>query len=581
MPLSKKNKLILSWTLPPAAIIVSGGVIASVFINNEIQSKSIINKHANIIPKSFSSLSDEQLNNLDFNPKNYDVNFFLWHIARNQKRVNSVFVFDGATLNADKSAWVKDGVRYSVIANKVQIEQSTSSTHTFKYEVLKEVGNIRTTYEVKTDISANLFSNEETSKTNFLNKSTKTIHKLFNDGMIQVSSNLPLAVSTNEFQKESDVLINTNSGSELASSFFKPSSESKYVTENEEFLYGVNTWNQNSYVNFSIPVKGKIFDSSDYALDDKGLIANDSKLYQALKTELDGGNLTFLPDLTTEESSGLSESDIQKRKIQKLIFDPSNTPYNIVNNHKVPLSSLQAVLISIELDGKKTWIVTWTNLLSISEELIKRAPELDIVVNRKGNTASTYLLWNELLDKNNFKYFETSTPAVNNLIYEVTSVEFKDTDEAKKEAHVTVKISHPDLDQIKTYQKVVTKGFWSKVYNELYGEVKTLTNDFIDLSQAAPTVSLKTGVTNKDVINNINDLNWLKQNVVITKPAKLTKDVTFAISRAIDLGTSGIEFRLLMSPTTDSNAYITLNNIPQEFIATLAASKNNQVFLDS
>lgn len=581
MPLSKKNKLILSWTLPPAAIIVSGGVIASVFINNEIQSKSIINKHANIIPKSFSSLSDEQLNNLDFNPKNYDVNFFLWHIARNQKRVNSVFVFDGATLNADKSAWVKDGVRYSVIANKVQIEQSTSSTHTFKYEVLKEVGNIRTTYEVKTDISANLFSNEETSKTNFLNKSTKTIHKLFNDGMIQVSSNLPLAVSTNEFQKESDVLINTNSGSELASSFFKPSSESKYVTENEEFLYGVNTWNQNSYVNFSIPVKGKIFDSSDYALDDKGLIANDSKLYQALKTELDGGNLTFLPDLTTEESSGLSESDIQKRKIQKLIFDPSNTPYNIVNNHKVPLSSLQAVLISIELDGKKTWIVTWTNLLSISEELIKRAPELDIVVNRKGNTASTYLLWNELLDKNNFKYFETSTPAANNLIYEVTSVEFKDTDEAKKEAHVTVKISHPDLDQIKTYQKVVTKGFWSKVYNELYGEVKTLTNDFIDLSQAAPTVSLKTGVTNKDVINNINDLNWLKQNVVITKPAKLTKDVTFAISRAIDLGTSGIEFRLLMSPTTDSNAYITLNNIPQEFIATLAASKNNQVFLDS
>lgn len=111
--------------------------------------------------------------------------------------------------------------------------------------------------------------------------------------------------------------------------------------------------------------------------------------------------------------------------------------------------------------------------------------------------------------------------------------------------------------------------------------MKTLTNDFIDLSQAAPTVSLKTGVTNKDVINNINDLNWLKQNVVITKPAKLTKDVTFAISRAIDLGTSGIEFRLLMSPTTDSNAYITLNNIPQEFIATLAASKNNQVFLDS
>lgn len=581
MPLSKKNKLILSWTLPPASVIVLGGVIASVFINNEIKNKSVINSHENIIPKSFSSLSNEQLNNLEYNPKNYDFNFFLWHIARNQKRVNSVFVFDGATLNADKSAWKKDGVSYSIDANTIQLEQSTGTSHTLKYNVLKEVGNIKTIYEARTNIGADLFSDSETSKTNFLNKSTKTINQLFSDGMIQINSNLPLAISTDEFQDESDVLINTNSESKLASSFFKPSNENKYITKNEEFLYGVNTWNQNSYINFSIPVRGKIFDSSDFILDDKGLIVNDSKIYKALKSELDSGNLTYLPELTTEESFGLAEPDIQKRKIQKLIFDPLKTPYNIVNNHKIPLSSLQAVLVSVELNNKKTWIVAWTNLLSISEELIKRAPELDIVVHRKGDVNSTYLLWNELLDKNNYKYFETSSPTTNNLKYEVTNVEFGEDDVAKKDAHVTVKISHPDLDQIKMYQRVVTKGFWSKAYNELQSEVKTLTNNFIDLTQVAPTITLKKGVTNKDIIDNINNISWLKQNVEISKPSKLTNDVTFTISRVLDLGTSGIEFRLLMSPSIDPNAYITLNDISQEFIAILSSNKNNQVFLDS
>lgn len=581
MPLSKKNKLILSWTIPPVAIIASGGVIGTIFISNEIKSKSVINSHENIIPKSFSSLTDEQLNNLDLNPKHYDVNFFLWHIARNQKRVNSVFIFDGATLNEDKSAWQKDGVTYSIDASSIQLEQSSSSSHTFKYNVLKEVGSIKTIYEARTDISASSFSNSEESINNFLNKSTKIISQLFGDGMIQVISNLPFAISSDQFQKESDVLINTNPQSKLASSFTKPSNGSKYVSENEEFLYGVNELNQNSYVSFSIPVKGKIFDSTDFSLDDKGLISDKSKIYTALKSELDSGNLTYLPELTNEESSGLSEADIQKRKIQKLIFDPSKNPFNIVNDQKVPLSSLQAVLVSVELGNKKTWIVTWTNLLSISEELIKKAPELDIVVYKKGDANSTPLLWSELLEEKNYKYFQTSSPVENNLRYEVTKVEFAADDLAKRNANVTIKISHPDLDQIKTYKKVVTKGFWSKAYSELHALVKALTTDFSDLSQVSPTVTLKQGVSNKDVINNINDINWLKENVVITKPAKITVDVTFTISRVSDLGTAGIEFRLLMSPPTDSKSYITLNDVPQEFIATLSSKKNNQVFLDS
>lgn len=582
MALSKKNKLILSWTLPPLFVIAAGGIAGSVIITSEIIATRDISKYPNIKPESFSSIEDSELNKLEYNPKKFDFDFFFWNVARTN-RVNSVFKFNGATFNKTQGVWTKDGATYSILPETVEYTKSGSS-YIFNFEILKSANNFGIKYKSSTTISESLFQTKAVSQTNFLNQSANIISDLFNDGKMQVVSNLLSASSITDFKSPSDLTISANSASVLASSFAKNETTNKYISKNKSFLYGTNEFESSSFVNFQIPVVGKIYSAEDYKVDNKGLITNDSKIYKELETQMRNGSLSYLPELTAEESAGLQQSDITKRRIQKLIFDPSKLPFNVVNNQKLPLNNMQAVLIKVELNGKATWIVTWTNLLTFSAEVIKKAPELDLVVKRKGDVNASYLVWNELEKPENYKYFKTVSTPTNNLRYEVTNVSFSSDDVNKKNANVTVKISHPDLQEFKTYQKVVSKGFWSKTYKELHDQVSTLTSNFSDLSKVSPTVSLKQGVTYVAVINNLNDLEWLQKNIIFTKPTGLAQNVQYKVVAAADLGgDKGIQFRLLLSSTADPTNYLTYNGLDLEIIGTLknTTTQNNLVFLDS
>lgn len=582
MALSKKNKLILSWTLPPLFVIMSGGIAASVIITSEVIATRDINKFPNIKPESFSSIEDSVLNKLEYNPKKFDFDFFFWNVARTS-RVNSVFKFQGATFNEKQNVWSKDGATYSIIHETVEYTKEGGS-YLFNFEILKTANNFSIKYKSSTTISESLFQTKAVSQTNFLNQSADIISNLFNEGKMQVVSNLLSASSITDFKSPSDLTINANSTSVLASSFAKNETTNKYLSKNKSFLYGTNEFESSSFVNFQIPVVGKIFSAEDYKVDNKGLITNDSKIYKDLEAQMQNGSLTYLPELTAEESAGLQSNEITKRRIQKLIFDPSKLPFNVVNNQKLPLNNMQAILIKIELGNKSTWIVTWTNLLTFSAEVIKKAPELDLVVKRKGDVNATYLVWNELEKPENYKYFKTVSTPTNNLRYEVTNVSFSSDDVNKKNANVTVKISHPDLEEFKTYKKVVSKGFWSKTYKELHDQVSTLTSSFTDLSKASPTVSLKKDVTYVAVINNLNNLDWLEKNLTFTKPTGFTQNVQYKVVAAADLGgDKGIQFRLLLSSVSDPNNYLTYNGINLEIIGTLkkTTKQNNLVFLDS
>ncbi|MBD5423204.1 MAG: hypothetical protein HDR43_01785 [Mycoplasma sp.] len=584
MHLSKKSKLILAWAAPSVALIVAAEIAIPIVVVSKQNESKTLNNSKNIKPQSFASFDENKLSQLPFNPKDYDFDFFYWNIVQSPDLVNTVFNFEGTTYDSITRTWVNaNNVRYSII-DVTDITSSDSENYVLNLTISKKNGNLEIKYPTVIEISSLSFVDSNTSINNFVSRSAEEINSSFLNGDMKIISNKPEASSINDFNSSSDVDVVTNLGS---STFIKDINNSKYITNDSKFQYSANT---NSFVEFSIPVSQNIFSASDYILEANGEISESSNIYSKLKSEYDSNNLLYLPELDAKElndikSSKVSKAEIDeatlKKRIQKLIFDPSKSPYNFDSNgNKVPLSTSQALLVKIELGSSYTWIVVWTDLLTISSSLIDNAPELEMKAVMKDNKE---LKWSDLVEKKNYRYFETIQRPSNNLIYTVIDVKFDDQDASKTAATVSVRISHKDLDTTKEYTTIVTKGFESKAYGDLADKVKELTSDYTDMSKVAPTITKKDNVENSQIINNLSNNNWLMNNLNFDKPNNMIVDVVYTIQWAFVDGNT-VHFSFLLSPIADPTNYIKYNFVEQSVFATLELNDNTTnklVFLNS
>ncbi len=610
--MTKKSKLILGWSIPSALVVVAAGAILPTVIVLDSSKREVLNNSKNIYPTPFSSMSSSDLSNLEFNPRNYDFDFFWWNIC-STPLVNSVFSFSGLTFDKEDNVWKsKEGVAYSI--DKIELISSTTTNYVFTVSVKKTYNGIDIVYRAQSvTIPKSSFASSTQSKQNFVTYSAKLIHDLFLNNNLQVISNKETASNVSDFNSPTDIniksgtTISTSAESikrnQLASSFYRNESSNLYVTNNDTFKYD---FNRNIYTNFAIPVSGKIWSSSEYKIGSNGeLDSNDpGQIYNFLESEYRSGHLTYLPELTAKEkmevqqlnSKATSDGDISaetKKRIQKLIFDPTYIPYSYNdNNVKIPLNTMQAIAVKVQLDDNAyTWLITWSNLLSISPNLVNNAAELDMIPTLKNNQELTY---QEIQESKNYIYFEPTSTPINGLVYEVINVTFDNEDINKLNANVTVRVSHPEIETTKEYTIIVSRGFQSKIYVDLYNQVKSVTSNFTNMDSLKPTITIKENVTKEDIIKNYTNLNWLKNNLNFASASGITVQAVYTINWAtLSNDSAKLLMSLYIAPQTDESSIIKYNLVEQEILVeftlpqttTTKQSKslynNKLVFLDS
>ncbi len=605
--MTKKSKLILGWSIPTLTVAVASSVALTTIILLDSKKREILNSSKNYPLIPFNQMSQEAQKNLIFNPKDYDFDFF-WQNICQTSLVNSVFEFKDQGFKYDKTenVWKSpQGVAYSI--DSIVNNGSNTDNYNFVVKVKKTYNGVSSIpYTQTITIPKASFATPENSKQNFASHSAKIINNLFLNNNLQVISTKEVAASISDFNSPSDVNIKTNNfvnnsqiNSQLAASFFKDDNN-LYITNNEAFKYNLDV-----HSSFSIPLSGNIWSSSDYKIDSKGIILDDSPIYSFLSSQYLTGNLTYLPELNestynekleSKESNNNDNSEITpeiKKRIQKLIFDPAYTPFEYKNNQKVPLSNLQAIAIKVQLDDKFTWLITWTNLLSISPNLVLNANELEMVPTLKNNQELTY---EEIQNPLNYIYFEPTTQPSNGLIYEVVNVSFAPEDTYKMNANLTIKVSHPEIETTKEYTISISKGFQSKAYVDLYNQINAATNNFTNLDSIKPTITSKNNASKKDFLDNYTNKNWLQENLNFVSPGALTNAVYSINWATLSNDSSKILFSFSIASTNDPNNLIRYNLAVQEIFGEFTipnaiikineqnnnSLKNNEtVFLDS
>ncbi len=605
--MTKKSKLILGWSIPTLTVAVASSVALTTIILLDSKKREILNSSKNYPLIPFNQMSQEAQKNLIFNPKDYDFDFF-WQNICQTSLVNSVFEFKDQGFKYDKTenVWKSpQGVAYSI--DSIVNNGSNTDNYNFVVKVKKTYNGVSSIpYTQTITIPKASFATPENSKQNFASHSAKIINNLFLNNNLQVISTKEVAASISDFNSPSDVNIKTNNfvnnsqiNSQLAASFFKDDNN-LYITNNEAFKYNLDV-----HSSFSIPLSGNIWSSSDYQIDSKGVISDNSPIYSFLSSQYSTGNLTYLPELNestynekleSKESNNNDNSEITpeiKKRIQKLIFDPAYTPFEYKNNQKVPLSNLQAIAIKVQLDDKFTWLITWTNLLSISPNLVLNANELEMVPTLKNNQELTY---EEIQNPLNYIYFEPTTQPSNGLIYEVVNVSFAPEDTYKMNANLTIKVSHPEIETTKEYTISISKGFQSKAYVDLYNQINAATNNFTNLDSIKPTITSKNNASKKDFLDNYTNKNWLQENLNFVSPGALTNAVYSINWATLSNDSSKILFSFSIASTNDPNNLIRYNLAVQEIFGEFTipnaiikinkqnnnSLKNNEtVFLDS
>lgn len=571
--MTKKKKLILAWAILGAAIIAAAAIVSPIIISKENQKFKIINGAPNINPKPFYQFTPEYAGNITFNPSNYDVRFFVYNIGQSDY-LNEVFEFEGLiAVKNDQDITIewkdKDNVVYKI--NKIEctnIDADNPTNYNFILFISKTYNDKTINYEKNISISSDKFASTENSKANFVTSSSKELFEIFSSQYLSFVLNPDYASNiTSVSQIDSPDKINLVSSNSSNISFVK--SGNNYILKSSAFTYlddqivisnpissGSGVWEVND-----------IFDTSTGLMKD-----DDNPLYSFLNEQYNNGHLTFLPELTDEEINGKNDEEQLKLKIQKLIYDSSNSdiPYSFVNGNKIPLATYQAVLVKVELQNNPdsyTYLISWSKLFVTSASLVLGAPEIKMQV--VYNTNNEMLTWNQLQNQQNWKFIVPVEQPQNNLVYTIKSVQI--TGDSKNEAIVTVEISHPDVTTRKTYTTTITSGFKSQAYEEMESQINNLignngTSTSFNLNAIAPeSITIKSNNNVNQVINNINNFNSLMDYLDVSSPTGLTNvKYTIVDARLNNTdGTNQFTFTFKISPESDPENYWKLGNVVQ------------------
>ena len=549
--MTKKKKIILYWLLPISALTISivsttSFILVKNNLNNEILKTSL-----NIKPKINNDLENS---NLRFNPTKFDVNFFVNKISLSND-FSKIFSFNQTTWDEKQLGWKnKEGIIYKV--KKINSYKEDIENNSFIFDVLieKQYKNNYLEYNEKILISKTLFANSSDSQKEFLSIVSKKINQLFANEDLQfklksnknIETNKDLELSIKE-SKNNDYYFETNHLSE---------NEIKYVFKNDDFNYlgldyvsilPVVKWNE----------KKLILNSNEAFSYENNVFNTNNDLYSFLNS-----NSEKLPTWIQQDNNS----------IKNLIFNPDIYSYHLDTwGNKVPNHNFQSIVLKLELNNEYVYLVVWSNLLRITSSLIESAPEIEpkLLKDSKGNT----LLYSDLINEKSYIFnngiksninFKIDLDQNNVLQYDVINVEFANEDIWKKNAIVTIQISHPSISTKKQYQLVLNSGFKSLAYFQLENQIKQLTN-LNDLSKIDLIIEKKEQ-SNQVIKDNISELDVLE--TLLNIKSKLT-NAKYKIDWAQINNGNVLNLGIKISSINDLENYWTYNGVVQIFEVSL------------
>ena len=549
--MTKKKKIILYWLLPISALTISivsttSFILVKNNLNNEILKTSL-----NIKPKINNDLENS---NLRFNPTKFDVNFFVNKISLSND-FSKIFSFNQTTWDEKQMGWKnKEGIIYKV--KKINSYKEDIENNSFIFDVLieKQYKNNYLEYNEKISISKTLFANSSDSQKEFLSIVSKKINQLFANEDLQfklksnenIETNKDLELSIKE-SKNNDYYFETNHLSE---------NEIKYVFKNDDFNYlgldyvsilPVVKWNE----------KKLILNSNEAFFYENNVFNTNNDLYSFLNS-----NSEKLPTWIQQDNNS----------IKNLIFNPDIYSYHLDTwGNKVPNHNFQSIVLKLELNNEYVYLVVWSNLLRITSSLIESAPEIEpkLLKDSKGNT----LLYSDLINEKSYIFnngiksninFKIDLDQNNVLQYDVINVEFANEDIWKKNAIVTIQISHPSISTKKQYQLVLNSGFKSLAYFQLENQIKQLTN-LNDLSKIDLIIEKKEQ-SNQVIKDNISELDVLE--TLLNIKSKLT-NAKYKIDWAQINNGNVLNLGIKISSINDLENYWTYNGVVQIFEVSL------------
>ncbi|MBR2022429.1 MAG: hypothetical protein IJ997_01925 [Mycoplasmataceae bacterium] len=549
--MTKKKKIILYWLLPISALTISivsttSFILVKNNLNNEILKTSL-----NIKPKINNDLENS---NLRFNPTKFDVNFFVNKISLSND-FSKIFSFNQTTWDEKQMGWKnKEGIIYKV--KKINSYKEDIENNSFIFDVLieKQYKNNYLEYNEKILISKTLFANSSDSQKEFLSIVSKKINQLFANEDLQfklksnenIETNKDLELSIKE-SKNNDYYFETHHLSE---------NEIKYVFKNDDFNYlgldyvsilPVVKWNE----------KKLILNSNEAFFYENNVFNTNNDLYSFLNS-----NSEKLPTWIQQDNNS----------IKNLIFNPDIYSYHLDTwGNKVPNHNFQSIVLKLELNNEYVYLVVWSNLLRITSSLIESAPEIEpkLLKDSKGNT----LLYSDLINEKSYIFnngiksninFKIDLDQNNVLQYDVINVEFANEDIWKKNAIVTIQISHPSISTKKQYQLVLNSGFKSLAYFQLENQIKQLTN-LNDLSKIDLIIEKKEQ-SNQVIKDNISELDVLE--TLLNIKSKLT-NAKYKIDWAQINNGNVLNLGIKISSINDLENYWTYNGVVQIFEVSL------------
>ena len=549
--MTKKKKIILYWLLPISALTISiVSTTSFILVKNNLNNK-ILKTSLNIKPTINNDLENS---NLRFNPTKFDVNFFVNKISLSND-FSKIFSFNQTTWDEKQLGWKnKEGIIYKV--KKINSYKEDAENNSFIFDVLieKQYKNNYLEYNEKILISETLFANSSDSQKEFLSIVSKKINQLFANEDLQfklksnknIETNKDLELSIKE-SKNNDYYFETNHLSE---------NEIKYVFKNDEFNYlgldyvsilPVVKWNE----------KKLILNSNEAFFYENNVFNTNNDLYSFLNS-----NSEKLPTWIQQDNNS----------IKNLIFNPDIYSYHLDTwGNKVPNHNFQSIVLKLELNNEYVYLVVWSNLLRITSSLIESAPEIKpkLLKDSKGNT----LLYSDLINEKSYVFnngiksninFKIDLDQNNVLQYDVINVEFANEDIWKKNAIVTIQISHPSISTKKQYQLVLNSGFKSLAYFQLENQIKQLTN-LNDLSKIDLIIEKKEQ-SNQVIKDNVSKLDVLE--TLLNIKSKLS-NAKYKIDWAQINNGNVLNLGIKISSINDLENYWTYNGVVQIFEVSL------------
>lgn len=587
MHLTKRKKVILAWMIPASALVVAGVITVPIIMKLDNDKNQIMNSAQDLDISNYwidyelySDFDELKVAVKDLNPSNYSVDFFFKNCKKDSEFLNTYFSFENYGLEKVEGQpyWKNpDGVIYQILDISSSLKPNESDEYVFSLTIEKSYGSFSKKYITEVNIPSSDFSSKEDSVKNFVARAAKNLNSIYNSWGMRFIVNPDKGIGEiSQIKNPTDLQLQKNS-SEINLSQNNENGSYKITSDDYKYLDSSEDIYNNQSISFIPPINdqgSKLILSVDEAFKftAKNVFDTSTPLFTFLKSQYESGHLLYLPELTPTEASGLEEGseDYINRQIQKLIFDAnSDIPSSRDEfSNDIPSSTLTATIVKVYLSPKSsessedvyTYIVTWTNIMSASTSLIESAPELGMKVLYKDGQE---LVWNEL--EANKELITTIKEPSNNLIYEVESVSFDEDDTYKTKAKVTVKISHPELTQSRTYETTITTGFKSKAYAELDDQIKQLvgSGDSINVRNIAPTIT--TSSSRKDILNVVNDRSGNYSKLValltITPPSGLS-NVKYTID-STQVDGSKVQLMLKISSENDSSRYWTIGDVEQ------------------